>query len=217
MIISPSVLSLDYSKFNQQIEQLNESNAEWIHFDVMDGHFVPNLTFGPDILKGYKKASTKILDVHIMVTNPIMFSEIFINAGADIITFHYETLNHEQIIELIKYIKSKKVMVGISIKPNTAVEVLKPYLKDIDVALVMSVEPGFGGQSFIESSINKIKYLKNQKSINNYNYFIEVDGGINDLTASLAQDAGAEVLVSGSYIFKGDIKKNIDILLNKKV
>ena len=217
MIISPSVLSLDYSKFNQQIEQLNESNAEWIHFDVMDGHFVPNLTFGPDILKGYKKASTKILDVHIMVTNPIMFSEIFINAGADIITFHYETLNHEQIIELIKYIKSKKVMVGISIKPNTAVEVLKPYLKDIDVALVMSVEPGFGGQSFIESSINKIKYLKNQKSINNYNYFIEVDGGINDLTASLAQEAGAEVLVSGSYIFKGDIKKNIDILLNKKV
>ncbi len=213
MIIAPSVLSLDYSDLNNQMNALNESSAEWIHFDVMDGHFVPNLTFGPDILKGMKKISKHVFDVHIMVSNPIFFAPIFIDAGANILTFHYEAIKEDEILTLIKLIKTKNCKAGISIKPNTDVRVLDKYLKDLDLVLIMSVEPGFGGQGFIESSLDKIKYLKNKKITNNYNYLIEVDGGINNTTIDKVKDAGVEVAVSGSYVFKGDIVQNIESLL----
>ena len=213
MIIAPSVLSLDFSDINSQIKQVNESKAKWIHYDVMDGHFVKNLTFGPDILKALKKISPLFFDVHLMVTDPMYYAPIFIEAKADLITFHYEVLTEEQILELIKHIHSKGIKVGISIKPETNVEVLDKFLDKVDLVLIMSVQPGFGGQGFIESSLDKITYLKDYKIKNNLNYYIEVDGGINNTTINSVKNAGVDVCVSGSYIFKGDIKKNVESLL----
>ena len=213
MIIAPSILSLDYSNLNKQIEIINTSNAKWIHFDVMDGHFVPNLTFGPDILKGMKKISNLFFDVHLMVLDPFKFAPIFIEAGADLIAFHYEVLEESKIYELIDLIHNLNCKVGISIKPNTDVKVLDKYLDKVDLVLVMSVEPGYGGQSFIPNSLDKIAYLSKYKKDNNLNYLIEVDGGINDKTIDLVKQVNVDVVVSGSYIFKGDIHKNINSLL----
>lgn len=213
MIIAPSVLSLDFSDVKEQMKQVNESKAKWIHYDVMDGHFVKNLTFGPDILKALKKISPLFFDVHLMVTDPLYYAPIFIDAKADLITFHYEVLSENQIYELIELISSSNIKVGISIKPETNVEVLNKFLDKIDLVLIMSVQPGFGGQGFIESSLDKIAYLKDYKVKNNLNYYIEVDGGINDTTIDSVRNAGIDVVVSGSYIFKGDIKKNVESLL----
>lgn len=212
MIISPSVLSLDYSQITTQVQELNESKAEWIHFDVMDGHFVPNLTFGPDILKAFCKLSPLYKDVHLMVTDPIFFSDVFLKAGADHITFHYEVLEKEKIKALAKHVHEEGKTVGISIKPNTPVEVLKEYLEDFDLFLIMSVEPGFGGQSFIMDSVERIRTLREMLNEIGSNAHIEVDGGINADTAKLVKEAGADVLVAGSYIFKNDIKKAVDSL-----
>lgn len=213
MIVAPSVLSLDYSKLNQQMNELNSSKAKWIHFDVMDGHFVPNLTFGPDILKGMKKLTDLVFDVHIMVSDPLYFAPIFINAGANYLTFHYEALKEEEIKPLIDNIHSLGAKAGISIKPKSDVKLLEPFLKYLDLVLIMSVEPGFGGQKFDESALSKIAYLKDYRSNKNLNYLIEVDGGINDQTIALVTEAGTDVVVSGSFIFKGDIHHNIDKLL----
>ena len=213
MIIAPSVLSLDFTKLNEQMNIINQSNAKWVHFDVMDGHFVPNLTFGPDILKAIKRISPLVMDVHIMVDKPMEVAKMFVLAKADIITFHYEACNHDEIIAIIQYLKSTNTKVGISIKPNTKVDVLLPYLNDVDLILIMSVEPGFGGQSFIKDSLNKVAYLFELKKNHNYQYLIEIDGGINNITGKLAKQAGVDVLVSGSYIFKGDIIENINSLL----
>jgi len=214
MIIAPSILSMHYDKFNEEIQILNE-NVEWIHFDVMDGHFVPNLTFGPDILKTFRRNSSLFLDVHLMVEDPDYYSKVFVDAGADSIIFHYEVYDDtSECIKLIDKIHSMYVKAGISIKPNTNVEKLMPLLDKVDIVLIMSVEPGFGGQSFMENSLDKIAYLKQYKEDNNLNYIIEVDGGINDKTAYQVLNAGVDSLVAGSYIFNGDIKNNIDKLRN---
>ena len=212
MILAPSILSLDYSKFSEQLEILNK-NVKWLHFDVMDGHFVPNLSFGPDIFKTFRVNSSLFMDVHIMSDRPEFFTNIFMKAGADNITFHYEAFEDiDSCLNLIKLIKNNYVKAGISIKPNTDVKVLEPLLKELDLVLVMSVEPGFGGQKFMENAYDKISWLRKYRSENNLSYLIEVDGGVNKNNAYKLAERGVDVLVAGSYIFKGDMKANIDSL-----
>ena len=215
IIISPSVLSMDYANMQEQMNQINASKAQWLHFDVMDGHFVPNLTFGPDLLKGFRKMTDLILDVHLMVTDPTYFAPIFIEAGADIITFHVETFDNdcEKISQCLQMIHDKKAQAGIVIKPSTDITQFESILDQIDLVLIMSVEPGFGGQAFMEDQLEKVRWLDAQRGNNNYNFRIEIDGGINDQTAKLAKEAGCDTLVAGSYIFKDDIEKRVESLL----
>lgn len=217
LIIAPSILSLDYSRTSEQIKELNESNAKWMHFDVMDGHFVPNLTFGPDILKGFKKCSDLFMDVHIMVDQPELISEIFAKAGADMITFHLEAVKDiDACIELCKKIRAMGVQAGVSVKPNTPVDALLPHLHEMDLVLVMSVEPGFGGQSFMADMLEKVRVLRKEIEAKQLDTRIEIDGGINQETGKLAVEAGCDTLVAGSYIFKQDIKAGVDSLLCQK-
>lgn len=213
-IIAPSVLSLDFSQMAKQMEEVNQSKAQWLHFDVMDGHFVPNLTFGPDILKAFAKMTTKDLDVHLMVTDPIRYAPIFIEAGANWLTFHYEAMESENAcIELAETIRSMHAHPGIVIKPNTSVDVLKQLWQHFELVLIMSVEPGFGGQKFDTSALEKIKTLRQWAQQANQPLHIEVDGGINEMTAQRCREMGADVLVAGSYVFKQDIKQAVDSLL----
>ena len=214
MIVSPSVLSLDYAHFESQIQALNDSKAEWIHFDVMDGHFVPNLTFGPDILKAYCRSSNLFKDVHLMVTDPVFFSKVFLDAGADSITFHYEAMpDTQQIIALAQSIHARGKKAGLSIKPKTDVSALIPFIPYFDIFLLMSVEPGFGGQSFIPETTDKIRELKQLLVKANSDAQIEIDGGINAETGKLCKEAGADILVAGSYVFKKDIAEAVESLL----
>lgn len=215
MKLAPSILSLDYSRFNEQLDIINK-NVDYIHFDVMDGNFVPNISFGSSILKTFDKCSDLIMDVHLMIADPFKYFEEFINAGGDIITFHIESLNNDlkKAKELIDKIHSKNVKAGISIKPNTDVSLIENLLKDLDLVLVMSVEPGFGGQEFIESSLKKVSYLKKKKDENNYKYIIEIDGGINDKTALLCKNAGVDLVVAGSYLFKDNMLDRINSIKN---
>lgn len=215
IIISPSLLAMDYSQMSEQLDELKASNAEWLHFDVMDNHFVPNLTFGPDLLKGIKKRTNLFMDVHIMVDDPLSVSKMFQKAGADGITFHIEACkSDDEVKEVIEFLKESRVKVGLSIKPSTPLEAIVPYLEDLDLLLLMSVEPGFGGQSFMESVLEKIVYFKNVRYKEGFHYLIQIDGGINDKTGAQAKEAGADVLVAGSYIFKDEIYDSIQSLLN---
>ena len=211
--ISPSILSADFSQLGKEIKRLEESGADMIHVDVMDGHFVPNLTIGPPVIKSLRKHSTLPFDVHLMISPVHKYIENFANAGADIITFHPEA--SENIDETINHIKSFNKKVGLSLNPNTGINVIENFLDKINLVLVMSVHPGFGGQKFMPEVLKKIKDLHEIKKNKNLNFDIEVDGGINFDNSKIVKDAGANILVSGTTIFKenkGDIKKNIDSL-----
>ena len=200
MKVAPSILSANFNNLVEEIKLCE--GAEFVHIDVMDGHFVPNITIGACVIKNLKKEIDKVLDVHLMITDPYKYSPDFIKAGADIITFHYES--DSDVKKTIDLIRSHNVKVGLSIKPGTSVDVLKPYLKDLDLVLVMSVEPGFGGQKFMDSALDKIKTLAKLKQEEGCHYLIEVDGGINTETGKLVRDAGCEVVVAGSYVFKSE-------------
>ncbi|WP_110953933.1 ribulose-phosphate 3-epimerase [Anaerosinus massiliensis] len=214
MIIAPSLLSADFAQIKEQLNQIENSKAKWVHFDVMDGNFVKNLTFGPDILKAVKRLTSLFLDVHLVITNPAYFVDIFIDAGADNITFHVDAMsNVNQNLALIRHIRSENVKVGITMRPEVNVANYEPYLAEVDVALVMSIEPGFGGQPFQTNALERIKWLYNLRKEKMYNYMIQVDGGINQDTGKQCAAAGADILVAGSYIFKNDIKKAVDSLL----
>lgn len=214
LVIAPSVLSLDFANATHDLDELKKSKAKWLHFDVMDGHFVPNITFGTDVLKGFKKRTDLFMDVHLMISDPTKYAPEFIKNGADMITFHYEAMeNIDACIELVKSIKQQGCQSGLVIKPNTEVNVLDDVLPFVDIVLIMSVEPGFGGQKFQATSLDKIAYLDGKRKSEGFNYRIEIDGGINAETGKLAIEAGCDTLVAGSYIFNQDIVEGVDSLL----
>lgn len=199
-IISPSMLSADFGNLDRDTRMIDRSAAQWIHIDVMDGVFVPNISFGFPVMKPIRKASDKVLDVHLMIVDPEKYVARFAEAGADIVTFHYEATQTPR--EAIRLIRESGAKVGISIKPKTPVEVLRELLPEVDLVLVMSVEPGFGGQSFIEGSTDKVRELRKMIDEAGLNVTIEIDGGVSAANAGELYEAGCDALVAGSAVFK---------------
>ena len=214
--VAPTILIADFRFLNHEIEKVYEAGATYLHFDVMDGHFVPNISFGLPVLESLKGHYNMIYDVHIMISDPLTYGPKFVKAGADIVTFHYEALsNDKERNKVIRAIRKAGGKVGMSIKPKTRVEVVFPFLKMLDLVLVMSVEPGFGGQKFIPASLDKIEKLR--KYIDRYKLdtLIEVDGGINNKTAKLCKEKGVDILVAGSYLFgSSKIKDRVEGLMH---
>ena len=206
IIVAPSLLAADFSKLREEIQEVESYGAEYLHLDVMDGNFVPNISFGAPVISSIRKHSNLVFDVHLMVENPDRFIKDMVDAGADVITIHAEATKH--LNRTIQLIKSYGKKVGVALNPSTPLDFIKYDLKDIDMVLIMTVNPGFGGQAFIEGMLQKIKDLRSIDP----NIDIQVDGGINDKTSKLVKEAGANILVAGSYLFKGDYKQKIESL-----
>jgi ribulose-phosphate 3-epimerase len=207
-LIAPSVLAADFANLQRDCEMLNRSDADWFHIDIMDGVFVPNISYGMPVLQAITKHAAKTIDCHLMIVDPDRYVETFADLGCDILTVHYEACTH--LHRTLQLIKSHSMKAGVALNPHTSVDLLKDTIKDIDLVCVMSVNPGFGGQSFIENTYDKVKELKALIQSKGANCLIEVDGGVTDKNAKQLIDAGADVLVAGSYVFKSaDQEKTI--------